>query len=296
MKKTIFLFLVSFISTLSINAKQFDPVTMDLPEIDKEFPPKFHEIFIPVDGIQLTGFILTANGKGPHPTAVLIHGLPGNEKNLDIAQSLRRAGFNVLFFHYRGSWGSQGDYSFLPLHTDAIAALDFLRNNAKQYQVDTNNLSIIGHSFGGYAALRAASEQEDLSCAVAISAANPAVIANSKRVDDSFEANIGNYMDTLFMLRNYPGKKAIADLKANSKIMDTRLFGEKLKGKKVYMIVGKQDTVTPPQLQIDNYNSYSKVKGLEVESVMIEGDHAYSISRMELQHKIVNWMMGNCGG
>ena len=51
----------------------------------------------------LAGMMLGANGQGPHPTIVLLHGFPGNEKNLDLAQSLRRAGYNVLFFHYRGA-------------------------------------------------------------------------------------------------------------------------------------------------------------------------------------------------
>ena len=38
---------------------------------------------------------------------LLLHGFPGNEKNLDLAQDLRADGFNVLFFHYRGAWGSE---------------------------------------------------------------------------------------------------------------------------------------------------------------------------------------------
>jgi pimeloyl-ACP methyl ester carboxylesterase len=49
-----------------------------------------------------------AGGPGPHPTIVLLHGFPGNEQNLDLAQSIRRAGWNVLTLHYRGAWGSPG--------------------------------------------------------------------------------------------------------------------------------------------------------------------------------------------
>jgi len=52
--------------------------------------------------------VYEAQGAGPHPTVVLLHGFPGNEKNLVLAQALRRAGWNVVFFHYRGSWGSGG--------------------------------------------------------------------------------------------------------------------------------------------------------------------------------------------
>ncbi|MFD3266336.1 hypothetical protein [Phenylobacterium ferrooxidans] len=32
----------------------------------------------------------------------------GNEKNLDLAQAVRRAGWNAAAFNYRGSWGSPG--------------------------------------------------------------------------------------------------------------------------------------------------------------------------------------------
>ena len=40
-----------------------------------------------------------------------MHGLPGNERNLDLAQAIRRAGWDVLTFTYRGAWGSPGDFS-----------------------------------------------------------------------------------------------------------------------------------------------------------------------------------------
>ena len=40
--------------------------------------------------------IYIASGPGPHPTVLMLHGFPGNEKNLDLAYSFRRAGWNVL--------------------------------------------------------------------------------------------------------------------------------------------------------------------------------------------------------
>jgi len=38
--------------------------------------------------------------------------LPGFEQNGDLGQTLRRSGWNVLIFHYRGAWGSGGTFSF----------------------------------------------------------------------------------------------------------------------------------------------------------------------------------------
>jgi pimeloyl-ACP methyl ester carboxylesterase len=44
-----------------------------------------------------------ASGTGPRPAVVLLHGFPGNERNLDLAQDMRRAGWDVLYLNYRGS-------------------------------------------------------------------------------------------------------------------------------------------------------------------------------------------------
>ena len=56
--------------------------------------------------------VYTAEGNGPHPVLIFTHGYPGHEKNLDLAQSLRRTGFSSVIFFYRGCWGSEGDFSF----------------------------------------------------------------------------------------------------------------------------------------------------------------------------------------
>ena len=59
-------------------------------------------------GETLPGVLHVPAGPGPHPVVVLLHGFPGNERNFDLAQSLRRAGYATLVFHYRGAWGSPG--------------------------------------------------------------------------------------------------------------------------------------------------------------------------------------------
>jgi hypothetical protein len=43
------------------------------------------------------------------PTVIICHGLPGNEKHLDLTQTARLA---AMTFKYRGSWGSLDNYSF----------------------------------------------------------------------------------------------------------------------------------------------------------------------------------------
>ena len=45
-----------------------------------------------------------------------LHGLTGYEANVDLAQSIRRARWNVLLFQYRGMWGTAGTSQNAAVH------------------------------------------------------------------------------------------------------------------------------------------------------------------------------------
>ena len=272
-------------------APDADPVTMDSPVIDLDHPPQFHELFIPSHGVSLTGFMLGANGSGPHPTVVLLHGYPGNEKNLDLAQSMRRAGFNVLFFHYRGAWGSQGDYRFLNLAEDVAAALNYLREQALELRVDVSRLSLVGHSLGGFTALRSGARDSELVCVAGISAANLGEYADR---GDAKLQGFKSYTDQLFMLHNFDGAEAAQEIALNAEQFDVRRDGPGLTGKSVLLIAGRRDTAVPPDVQERLVSAYGKVSGLRLETFLIDDDHAYSNSRIELQRIVVSWLQKDC--
>src|SRR5690349_6039830 len=89
-------------------AQQVPKAIFTDPPADAAHPARMEVLHIPTGGVQVNGVAYLAAGAGPHPTVVLFHGLPGNEKNLDLAQALRRAGWNAITINYRGSWGSPG--------------------------------------------------------------------------------------------------------------------------------------------------------------------------------------------
>ena len=126
-------------------------VTQDVPR-DASHPAAMKAVPIPSGGTALNAVLYVAAGATPHPTVLLLHGFPGNEQNLDLAQAMRRAGWNVLTLHYRGSWGTPGNFSFRHVLQDADAALAWLRSSAGQAAgVDPNHIAVIGHSMGGMA-------------------------------------------------------------------------------------------------------------------------------------------------
>lgn len=97
------------------------------PPADAAHPPRSETLAIPTGGVKVNGLIYTAAGPGPHPTLVIAHGWPGNEKNTDIAQAVRRAGWNTVLFDYRGNWGSPGAFHFAQVPDDTAAVIAYLR-------------------------------------------------------------------------------------------------------------------------------------------------------------------------
>jgi len=123
------------------------------PAPDPANPPHSAQVVIPSHGLGMNGLFYLTGGAGPHPTMVLLHGFPGNEQNLDLAQAIRRAGWNVLTMHYRGSWGSPGVFSIAHVLEDVDAAVTFVRQPdiAAKYGIDTHRIVLGGHSMGGLA-------------------------------------------------------------------------------------------------------------------------------------------------
>jgi pimeloyl-ACP methyl ester carboxylesterase len=162
----------------STNAQVPSAITTD-PAADKAFPAAMETFQIPSHGVGLNALLYQAAGPGPHGTVVLLHGFPGNEKNLDLAQAIRRDGWNVLYFDYRGSWGTLGAFSFAHCMEDAAAALAFLHDPAiaKKYRVDPSQLVLMGHSMGGMIALYTAAHDPKLLAVGVFSAADMAAAA-----------------------------------------------------------------------------------------------------------------------
>jgi len=101
------------------------PISVDPPP-DSANPASLVEIAVPSHNAQLLGAFYLASGSRPHPTAIIYHGFPGYEQNLDLAQTLRRAGYNVLAVHYRGSWGVSDNFSFQHAIEDADAEVEWI--------------------------------------------------------------------------------------------------------------------------------------------------------------------------
>ncbi len=134
------------------------------PLADKEFPAALAVVSFSSHGVDLDATLYLASGRGPHGAVVLLHGLPGYEVNGDLAQAIRRAGWSVLLFHYRGLWGAGGAFSISSAIEDTAEAVRFFRDaaTAAKYRIDPRRVVLIGHSFGGFLAAYEGSRNPDL--------------------------------------------------------------------------------------------------------------------------------------
>ena len=145
---------LSWIGELPLVAQTPPAAVVADPPVDTKFPPGIAGMTVPSHGVDMDATFYLAGGAGLHGTVLLLQGLPGYESNVDLAQSIRRADWNVLLFHYRGTWGTAGTFSQSSAIEDTAEAVRFLRDptNAAKYRSDPQRLVIVGHSMGGFLA------------------------------------------------------------------------------------------------------------------------------------------------
>jgi hypothetical protein len=264
--------------------------TPSKPRFDAAYPPSLQEVHFASDGDRLNGIVYVANGPGPHPTVILLHGFPGNEKNLDLAQSLRTDGWNVLFFHYRGAWGSEGTYSFTHVVEDVAAAADYLRGNAGSLRADANRIILVGHSMGGFAALMAAARDDRITCAAAITPADLGAIVGVFEADPAQAKGFAEYSDASQMLHGLTGAGALAEIMTNREAFDLRALAPRLRGKSVLVVGADHDTDIPVDVLVRPLiDAYEADTAIRTTGVILSGDHSFSWSRDRLIATVTGW-------
>lgn len=192
-----------FFTNKAISQAHADSIVLKDIDWDKSSPAGMSELNILSAGSLLQGFIYKANGKQKHPTLILLHGFPGNEKNLDLAQVVRAHGWNVLYFDYRGSWASQGEFSFKHCVEDVVNTVTFCKRYADSLQIDTSNIVLFGHSMGGWICLKALQQLPTIKKGFALSTWDIAGTVAQKTYMPYLEKEADNY----FVLNKKSGKE-----------------------------------------------------------------------------------------
>ncbi len=123
-------------------------------------------------------------GDGPHPVAVLIHGgFWGDVWKRDLmdpmAVALAELGWATANIEY-----TRGPGSHVSAIADVEAAVRWISDNANEHRLDADRVVAVGHSAGGYLALRLAHDSSGIAAALPLAAVSDLAAMSEARPDD----------------------------------------------------------------------------------------------------------------
>lgn len=271
------------------------------PPASAAYPADLMSLLIASHGANLNGRIYLAEGAGPHPTMLLLHGFPGVEQSTDIAQAVRRAGWNVVLFHYRGAWGSQGDFSFGHSIEDSQVVLDWIRNpaNLERYRIDPKRIVVAGHSMGGFMAVETAVANPGLAGVILIDPWNPGADAarmaavpadyREKATQSALTAIAAN----LPPLAGASAPALLAELKANALRWNTVNDAAALAKSPLLLFGATGGNGDSKGIGADNVvlgDAIAAVPGARLTRYDWKTDHYFNDKRVALTSSILGWL------
>jgi len=253
------------------------------PQPDLTHPASTLAIEITSHGSVMNGMVYRPSGTGPFPLVVLMHGLPGNEQNLDLAQALRRAGWAVMTFHYRGSWGSEGQFSLDNVIEDAKVA--------KTWNIDPARIAVIGHSMGGLAAALSASSGPKRVATILLAPWDPSTLATIFRPLTLSQRN-AQAMDrwgnvTSGRLRGISSTQIAAQIVDHGERWRLSAAAPALAEEPLLIVTAKRDL---PSSQAGPLMTRLKADSAKFSTVEISSDHVFDDQRIELETVVLDWL------
>ena len=249
---------------------------------------------IPSHGSPMNGLVYVAAGAGPHPVVILLHGFPGNERNLDLAQDMRRAGWDVLYFNYRGSWGTPGDFSFSHGVEDVASAIAYLRQpeNAKRLRVDPSRIVLVGHSMGGFMAVQGAAADPAIKGIATISAADfSAMFAQmqAKGTADSAVKSMatGLAKEGMAPLSGCTPESLARDVASHASTWEFVSKVPAIHDRPTFVITSDDGLAAANDAFAE---ALKKAGDTKVTTLHLPTDHAYSDQRDELSKALLKWL------
>jgi uncharacterized protein len=259
------------------------------------------EITIQSHGATMNGLMYLPGGPGPHPIVVFLHGYPGNERNLDLAQAVRRAGYAALYFDYRGAFGSGGTFTFAHALEDVTSALAWIRTRktAAKYRLDPARIAVFGHSFGGWLALTSVAHEAPGICVAAPAAWNPSwVVQRFAAHPEELDQALGYYRTTTNVSSGPIRANAYALLREMHDHLEEWDYDSQagaLKNHAVLLVAGTTDTPDEGvERETQLVDAIHGKGGKQVQMVTFEDDESFSSHRLALADTLIQWLRTDC--
>jgi alpha-beta hydrolase superfamily lysophospholipase len=144
-------------------------VAMVLPPFSEARDFSVERFYFPgYDGADISAMLYVPSEGSAHPAIILYHGVTATKETMiEFAENFAENGFVVLAYDHRSHGESTGDFTWEGMLEDSLTALDIVRGRD---DVDSDRVSLMGHSMGGMIAIMTAAVDGNIRAVVDLAA------------------------------------------------------------------------------------------------------------------------------
>jgi alpha/beta superfamily hydrolase len=246
-------------------------------------------------GSTIRGYFFPAITKPVIATVIFLQGFPGTEGDELICARLARAGVHVLTFNYRGTFGSEGFFSFNNAVADIRAARQYLSRTQElsKYEIDRGKIVLGGWSFGSGMVPLGAAQNPEIRKFFRITGRNFAEEARLIERDPEYAQAVTKNLEAI---RSPNGPinfrdDLLTDLVENQSTFDVDKIVPQLIDQEILLIGGWDDQVIRIEdHMIPFYRSLVENEAKKVRIEAVQDDHEFSKRKDQLVQIIFDWL------
>ncbi len=273
------------------NTINLDYLFEDPSDIDSTKLSDYTTLDFISNGSHIYGEIMWPSGNfpSPHPCVIMLHGFPGTARNDDISHALCRIGCVVIVPHHRGAWGSQGKYLITHCIEDAYSLAEHVHSKEfiEKYNVDPDNIYLLGHSMGANSALNAGRKLDWLKGIIMITPYDP-----TRYLNRSKETYFRSLLEEGKILQSDGIDAIYEDVVINKGEINFQSAFDQVKDKNLLIFGGLYDSISPINemiLPLWNLLSQHETKALQ-KFVEYPTEHGVFGRRVSMIKEIANFI------
>ena len=251
-------------------------------------------------GKTIQGKLYLPEGQVATHTVLLLPGFPDSLEDylhVEFCQAMAKQGISTFTFSNRGTYKSQGTFSWGNTQEDIHAAFAWLHQekNIHKYQLNLNNLVLGGYSYGGGMGITYAAQHPEVRRVFSIAGTDHGEFAREYLRNPTFAQMI----DTWFNEIRYPAgpvnfedRDTATYLSQNSDQYDLKLAAPSLADRDMLLIAGWDDTNVSIESHIlPFYRALVAANAQKVQIIAFQDNHIFENSREQLAQTVVNWIL-----
>ena len=177
---------------------------------------------------------------------------------------------------------------------DVSSVLKYIRNDelSEEHRIDKYKIVLVGHSMGGFMALRTIVDDPVLLGAVWIAGGNISEFGRWAGENTKNRISYERYVqDSSAPLEGIDVEELINEVINNPEKWDLRIHAEILAKRKIFLIGASKDEEVPLETHyLPLVNALNKHNPEHLTHFALETDHSFSDKRIELARIIISWL------